>query len=377
MPRLIFANQLRGLAALSVLGSHLVGVYWGMSGFVALATATPVQDGSPPAALYAVFHQSWLEFGPLGVGVFFLISGLVIPVSLEQHSRTSFLLARTLRIYPTYVAALLLEMAVLHACAAWWEKPFPYGDWTIVANALLIQDLVDVPTVDLVNWTLCIELKFYLLAALLAGPIRRGSLAAVFAVPAAVLAGNLLAGWAPVSGLIGRPDLIDGLGTEAVFVVLMMVGVLFHMRWRSRLERPAFFVALAAMTALFALCWWFSPLRGQTTYILPNYFYALSVFGVMFALRGRFRPVRLLDAAAAISFPLYLVHALVGYSVLKALTLGAGLGYLPSLAAAVCAALALAAVLHVAIEQPTSALGRSLAKRRGIDPSLLAADLRP
>ena len=100
MQRLIFANQSRGLAALSVVGSHWVGVYFGSPDSVAAATATPLETGPVPA-LFGVFAQPWFNFSPFGVALFFLISGLVIPISLDNHNRAGFTLARALRIFPT------------------------------------------------------------------------------------------------------------------------------------------------------------------------------------------------------------------------------------------------------------------------------------
>ena len=164
MPRLIFANQLRGVAALCVVFSHLVGVYWGMRDYVGLASASPVQPGPVPD-IFAVASYPWFNFGPFGVGLFFLISGFVIPFSLDRHSRASFLAARLLRIYPTYVAALCLELAVLQAAALYWQRPFPYGDATVLWNLLLLNSQTGHPSIDLVNWTLVVELKFYLVMA--------------------------------------------------------------------------------------------------------------------------------------------------------------------------------------------------------------------
>ena len=46
--RLRFANQLRGLAALSVAMSHLIGVYWALPDVVSWATYTPNQAGATP-----------------------------------------------------------------------------------------------------------------------------------------------------------------------------------------------------------------------------------------------------------------------------------------------------------------------------------------
>lgn len=361
--RLVFANQLRGLAALSVAGSHLVGVFWVMRPFVALATASRAQDGTPPGLL-AVFSYPWLNFGPLGVGIFFLISGLVIPISLAHHSRGSFLAARLLRIYPVYVAALAIELAVLHANAAFWGMPVPYGHWTVLSNALLIYNAVGQPSIDLVNWTLCIELKFYLLLALLAPGIRRGSLGTVLGAAAGLVAVNaaLASGLlAPLQGAL--PDVAAMVGSEVPFLVFMLVGVLFQFHLSGRLGTPGLGAGVAALVGGTLLAWQWSPIAAQVPVVSVNYLYALGIFALAYALRRHARPVRLLDGMAAISFPFYLLHSAIGYAVLKYMMIMEGVAYYPALGMALGAAVGAATLLHVTLERWTIRAGKRLSRR--------------
>ena len=357
MNRLIFANQLRGVAALSVAVSHLVGVYWAMQDFVALATAAPAQGGAIPP-IFAIVSFTWFNYGPFGVGVFFLISGLVIPISLAQHTRLSFLAARVLRIYPTYVAALLIEMAVLYAASLYWHQIFYQTPWSITMNALLIYNYVDAGSADLVNWTLAVELKFYLLMMLAAPWIRRGSLACVFAVAAALLATTLaIHHWWP------GVEWMRQFTIEAVYLIFMLIGVVFHFRLRGTLGLPAFLAAVTTLCGVMVLCQWNSIIAEQYPVVTVNYGYALILFGALFALRRFARPFPPLDYLAAISFPFYLVHSLMGYEVMKLLMIRLHVAYLPSLTAAFVFDAALATVLHRLIELPTSAMGRKLARR--------------
>lgn len=109
-----------------------------------------------------------------------------------------------------------------------------------------------------------------------------------------------------------------------------------------------------------------------------NYAYALALFGALFLLRERVRETRALDALAAISFPMYLVHALVGWSLLRLLMLAGGLGYAAALAVTVAAVLALATLLHAVVERPSLALGKRLAAPRPLragnrEPTQVAA----
>jgi len=375
MPRLIFANQLRGLAALCVAGSHLVGVFWAMRDFVGLATATPPQGGLPPPGLFGMFSHTYLNFGPLGVGLFFLISGLVIPISLEQHSRTSFLLARLLRIYPTYLAALLIEMAVLRANAAYWGQPFPYGGWTIASNALLIYNTVGQPSIDLVNWTLCVELKFYFLMLLLAPRIRRGSTGSVLLVGCAIVAANVAVAWPPLVAHLPRPDLVETFSTESVFILFMLIGVLFNFQLRGLLTLAGLAASIAVMTGLFLTCWTQAAIRAQVPVVTVNYLYALAIFAVLFFLRRHARPLPPIDFLAAISFPLYLLQSLIGYSALKLAMLRFGLSYGTALCLTLAILLSLATLLHRTVERGTVALGKRL--RRRCDPIVSSSVATP
>lgn len=363
--RLIFANQLRGLAALAVMVAHLVGVYWGSREVVGLTTSSPPQLGEVPG-VFALVSQPWFNFGPFGVAVFFLISGLVIPISLGAHSRGSFILARLLRIYPTYLAALAVNLAVVWWASRHWELPFAHGQSIILANALLLQDLLVKPTVDLVNWSLLVELKFYLVMALLAPAIRRGSVSALFAVAFAALAATMALTspvFAPAVGAWRAPA--NGVAFSMPYLVFMLIGVLFNYRLRGLLSAPGLIAGTAGLGVLFVACWRTSPFPDGYPLLLANYGYALAVFAGLFLLRRHLRPFRPLDALAAISFPLYLIHSLVGYSLLKLLMIGAGLGYYAALAVTVPAVFVVAALLHVTVEQWSIRAGKRLAPRPG------------
>lgn len=361
--RIVFANQLRGVAAAAVAASHLGGVYWLIRPAVTAATFTPPLDGPNPP-FTAFFLSPWFNLGPLGVGLFFLISGLVIPISLQKHSPGTFLLARLLRIYPTYIAALLIEVAVLYANALYWGRPFGHGAWTILSNCLLIQDLVGQPSIDLVNWTLCIELRFYIVIALVAGAVRRGSVMVLLAIALAAVGLNLAVG----AGMLGRtvPDpVLPGYtaNVESLYVVFMLIGVLFNYHLRGRLGTAALIAWVGAMGALFVLCWRASEIAFQYPWVTKNYGYALALFAGLYALRRWVPDNRALDALAAISFPFYLVHSLVGYSILKLLMLSWGWGYPAALAVALAGVALLATGLHAAIEMPTMRMGRTLTSR--------------
>lgn len=362
--RVVFADQLRGVAALSVALSHLIGVYWAMPGLAAAATATPLQERLPGGALPAAFAlvaDPRLQLGPLGVALFFLVSGFVIPLSLDVHARGGFLLARALRIYPTYVAAQLLQMAVLGLNARLWGTRFPYSAWDVAANCLLVENYLGVPSLDLVNWTLGVELKFYLLAALLAGPVRRGSVAALFAVVGGTLGLNAaIAGLASTPFGTGHAGLLTALSYDSLYVGFICIGTAFSHHRQGLVGTGTLLLCVPGLCALFLLCWRISRIAGQFPLVPANYLLALGLFSLLYAGRRHVPVLRPLRAMAAISYPFYLLHVLLGFSLLKLLCLRVGLGFEPALVLTLLLVGLAATALHLTVERASMRLARPL-----------------
>ena len=114
------------------------------------------------------FEKSVLDVGQIGVSVFFVISGFVLPLSLQNNYRFSdyprFLLRRFVRIEPTYLASMVVAIAWVWTAtrlapnASPWE--FDFGQ--IAAHLLYFVPFTDYRWVNDVYWTLAIEFQFYL-----------------------------------------------------------------------------------------------------------------------------------------------------------------------------------------------------------------------
>ncbi|MFC7551220.1 acyltransferase family protein [Pseudoroseomonas wenyumeiae] len=362
--KVIFADQLRGIAALLVVLSHLVGVYWLEPEVVGMVTGAPWDIlPRPPAA--SLLELLPFNPGPLGVALFFLISGFVIPFSFRHHDRCSFLLARALRIYPTYLAALFLGLGVRAASCAYWGQPLGVHPLAVLANALLLHDLVGIGNLDLVNWTLVIELKFYLLFAFAQPLLLRWRHGLVLGLAVVALGINLLAALA-MPLLPGRAGFaVAGLAQEAMFLPFMLLGTLFFLRMQGRLGWPALLGSSALGMALFLLSWKYGPRDGTYDSAALSYAWGLAIFTLCFLARGWVAPVAVLHRLASISYPLYLVHSILGFVLLRLLMLRFGLGYGPALALALLAALVLAWALHHLVERRSIAWGKALGRAPG------------
>ncbi len=356
--KIIFADQLRGLAALSVVLSHLGGVYVLMGPTVGWITSSPETPVGRPAIL-ALTSWSWLNLGALGVAVFFLISGFVIPFSLRSLTSGRFLVARAFRIFPTLWAAILVEWLVVFAQSHFYGRPMAYTPVVYLHNALLLDTVIDDGYVDLVNWTLAIEVKFYILVAILRPWILRGRAGPLIGCSLLALAVALAQAQAQAHGKIHLPP---QLVNEPMFIGFMLVGTVFHCRMTGSMSPGRAIGTGAILIGLFLAAWRTGPFREQFPVLAVNYLYGLAIFGLGYALRRHLRPVRWLDFLAAVSFPLYLVHSIVGYSLMTFMIRILGLSYGAALPLAFGLTMLLAWTLHRAVERPTMAAGKLLAR---------------
>lgn len=156
----------------------------------------------------------WFDPGMSGVLVFFLVSGYIVPASLERRgSVRGFWIGRFFRIYPLlavtcFLAVLPFLLGVL-GLRAGLEHYSPAT--AVLAHLTMLQDVLNVPNVMNVLWTLSYEMAFYLLIVALfvvGGHRRSAPVAAVLTViavaAAALTAGGLLTGASSPAALLSR-----------------------------------------------------------------------------------------------------------------------------------------------------------------------------
>ncbi|AXG53002.1 acyltransferase [Streptomyces lincolnensis] len=184
--RLAWLDALRGLAALVVVFDH--SSYTFMADF--------------RRELMPQFNTS-----RYGIMVFFLVSGYIIPASLERRGCVrTFWIGRIFRIYPLWAAVVALLLAV--GFSGFAEMRDFGGQSTVmvvVAHATMLQELLGTPNLLLILWTLSYEMAFYLLVVALF-TVRLQQRSAVIAAVLAVLAAVSVAAGVvvPVSALSGR-----------------------------------------------------------------------------------------------------------------------------------------------------------------------------
>ncbi|MFI8913426.1 acyltransferase family protein [Streptomyces sp. NPDC053513] len=148
--RLHALDGLRLAAALMVVAYHYLAFGEGWP--------TPVEDLFPAAFPLA-------SYGYLGVEFFFLISGFVICMSGWGRRVKDFFVSRVVRLYPAYWFA-VVATSVTVAVVPGGRQHLPWND--ILTNLTMLQEPLGADPVDGVYWTLFAELRFYLLFSLLA-----------------------------------------------------------------------------------------------------------------------------------------------------------------------------------------------------------------
>jgi peptidoglycan/LPS O-acetylase OafA/YrhL len=113
-------------------------------------------------------------FGWIGVDIFFVISGFIIPFSLwkaafifKEHWR-SFLFKRLIRIEPTYILSIIFTIVFGLTVNYFYSRQiyvFSFGQ--IAAHFLYLNAFLGYEWVNPVYWTLAIEFQYYILICFL------------------------------------------------------------------------------------------------------------------------------------------------------------------------------------------------------------------
>jgi peptidoglycan/LPS O-acetylase OafA/YrhL len=360
--RLAFADLLRGMAALGVVLGHFLVVFLTNPRAVAAITASEPSPIVPLPSAAAWFFDLF-NLPQIGVAVFFLISGFVIPLSLEGTNTRAYLLKRFLRIFPPYWIALIIGTGAIFISAVFWSKPFPHTQLDYVGNTFLIANAFGLSDILSVAWTLQIEIKFYLLAPLIYMALKRGMLWPV-----------LLCGAAITGVFWNATALCDNvhiacwdhyrfgvriLWFDAMFMVFMLMGSVFYAHYRKLIPNWQAVIGVLFLFACYQACVSATPLPFLTLGRSLPYFWGLILFAGVYFVRDKVTLTTPFRFLADISYSLYLIHALVGYVTIRLLT-GVGLPYPASFAVALALVIALATAMHTYVEAPLIGLGKRL-----------------
>jgi len=226
--RLAWLDALRGFAALCVVFDH-----------GSTLVLRPVRD--------YLYHT--LNLGQYGVFVFFLVSGYIVPASLERKGSTrSFWISRAFRLYPMYAVAIILSVVAYKThrgdiAGAEHSRATSIASWLV-----MMPNMLSGPNVPNVTWTLSYEMVFYLLlAALFSWRVHRhsGAYALTLAIGACALGGVLPMAELQHWGRHGGPS---PLTVDITADVLVIAGIVLALTGKSVLVKIG--ASVGALTGL-------------------------------------------------------------------------------------------------------------------------------
>ena len=154
MKRISTVDALRGIASFAVCSGHL----YGANPFLPQGTS-----------------EKWIgSLGALGVDVFFVISGFIIPYALHKSGYQlkqygTFILKRVLRLDPPYLANILFIIPLGYLCAmapGFQGPPFKVSTTQVLLHLAYLNVFFGESWLNPVFWTLAIEFQYYLLVGL-------------------------------------------------------------------------------------------------------------------------------------------------------------------------------------------------------------------
>jgi peptidoglycan/LPS O-acetylase OafA/YrhL len=275
-PRLKFIDGMRGIAACMVMLYH----------FGSRAGLRPVT-----------------EWGYLGVGVFFVISGFVIASTLDRKLSGTvigrFFARRFVRLDIPYWANIVLAMFLGTVLYRFGGSIHHYSARQVAAHLVYLQDILGIAPINDVYWTLCFEVQFYLTLAFALWAAQR------LRVPRGIFQSAIIA------------SIILSVLYNAGFIHSPR-GLMFPFWWAFALGGMIFWwragqVSGAALLAGFASVS-FLPFVGHEAWRITGLLAGLAIVMAFRArAEGRWLSGNGWQFLGRISYSLYLYHSLIGW----------------------------------------------------------------
>lgn len=247
----------------------------------------------------------------LGVPLFFVISGFVIAYSAHGRSVREFAVARVSRIYPGFLLCMTLTYLIV---AMFGDSRLGVTAFQWAANLVIAAPALKQPYMDLVYWSIVVEVIFYALAAsaMAFGLFERR-------LPLVVTA------WLAVSVL---NEMV--LNSEVVRRILITnysgffsSGIMLYGLFRGQRGVIGWCLGLAIIVGALQVEWNADWLRERDVelshFVVPLLGLLAPAVTAVFVFAKVSWPSRAALALGGLTYPLYLIHQMVGYVIFNRL----------------------------------------------------------
>jgi peptidoglycan/LPS O-acetylase OafA/YrhL len=328
-----FINFLRGWAALLVALLHFY------------LNTYEYYKNTPWSQTIYPYIMGEFDIGKFAVGVFFLVSGFLIPYSLERSKSISlFAIHRIFRLYPAYWCSIILNL-LLNAWLAYEAMP---DIWTVLANITMLQGYLRHPDLIGAFWTLQIELTFYILCGLLfwIGFSKKTNL-----IICICLLLSFFASFLAHAGL-KMP--------MALFIALTLMYCADALRRNVKNLNKLWIIVALSLIPICMLAYGDVSRR----YILC-YWTAMIVFRLSYHYQSKWFQKPIYTFLADISYSVYLLHGSIGIQIARAIAARGG-SPIVGFGLAFTATIFVSWIIYKLIEYPSIRLGRKIAPSKSI-----------
>lgn len=292
------------------------------------------------------------QAGILGVSMFFMITGYLMPTMLERYSRVEFLMNRAWRIFPVLVTGTLLIGLFL-----WLGQGIIFPVSSYLASWTLTYSLLHLPPVAGVLWTLIVEVLFYFVACM----TGRFTVYKLLMLQTALIVIILLSATYPAYPLLLLA------ASQAKYLLMILVGSAIYLAEREAgWGRQIALVCSAIMLSYVGFKLFKIGHEDTSTYAnLSTMLLAAGLFVGFQALSSVGWLNRIPAVVMWLSdlvYPVYIVHAAIGLATMAMVRSLTPNPYV-MLAAAVMMTLLVSTMLHYCVERPGISLGRKFVRK--------------
>ncbi len=312
----------------------------------------------------ATFRNTWspqVNVGLIGVVTFFLVSGFIIPISLERYnSLTKFWLGRVLRLGPLYWLIFVVAVCLHHFGWIPYVPGIATGWRFYAGNILILQDVLHVVPALGTFWTLTYEIFFYVSCSVLfaLGVLGRTRL---WALVSSV--GYLAV--ALISALVFHRSIS---ASKMSLVLTAFIGTLFYRHSKGKVRSSALIQVIAVMAVAVPVTNYYRMFvyprpgfvnEGTLRSVCLAWVVGYALFIVFYLLRNREYPPALLWLGRT-SYSVYLLHGVIALLLPGRLSVGSGMLLLLSIT------LPLSELTYRFVERPAFGLQHRIIPHRAL-----------
>ncbi|WP_131107069.1 acyltransferase [Pseudomonas sp. Sample_10] len=248
------------------------------------------------------------KYGYLGVELFFMISGFVILMTASSNNLRAFFISRVVRLCPAFWVCCTITFAITLAIG---QPRYSADFYQYIINMAFLSELMGVPQIDGVYWSLFVEIQFYLMISILLAfkKIEKIETYLVF--------------WLLISAtaeLLAFEKLRSILITD--YAAYFIAGATFYIIWAKGITKTRVFLLAGALAlANYTAIVWAELLESKyaTEYNPLIVCSVIGLFFITFILIATNKTGAIATynwtALGALTYPLYLLHQMIGFMI--------------------------------------------------------------